>query len=177
MSNIPEGATHTYTESGGTSFRKMSGSYWLGYADGDWIILYNPASHCYVPIQAEPEWSGEGLPPVGVEIEVKHKDATPEWARPDFYKAEIVAIGKQLVIFAAEANGCETVGKIEDYEFRPVRTPDQIAADDRLHKIRDACTAISKTLDRFKNDIPGGGAARAVIEAMIDAGYAKQVGK
>lgn len=164
MSNIPEGATHTYTESSGTSFRKMSGSYWLGYASGDWIILNNPAPHCYVPIQADPEWDGEGLPPVGVEIEVKHKDATPEWARPDFYKTEIVAIGKQLVIFAAEANGCETVGKIEDYEFRPVRTPDQIAAMER-----------SLACDRIYGIITGSGVERKgntsdMAEALYDAG-------
>lgn len=177
MSKIPEGATHTL--SGATveykKLRQGSQSMWLTYVDGDWIDTVNATPQMYAPIN--PAWSGEGPPPVGVEIEVKHKDATPEWARPDFYKSEIVAIGKQLVIFAAESTGCETVGKIEDYEFRPVRTTEQIAADERLHKIRDACTAISKTLDRFKNDIPGGGAARAVIEAMIDAGYAKQVTK
>lgn len=143
MSKIPAGATHTYTESSGTSFRKMYGSYWLGYADGDWIILNNPSSHCYVPIQADPEWDGEGLPPAGVEIEVKHKDATPEWARPDFYKAEIVAIGKQLVIFAAEATGCETVGKIDDYEFRPVRTPEQIFQDERMAAAYAMCGVAS----------------------------------
>ena len=160
MSNIPAGATHTYTESSGTSFRKMYGSYWLGYADGDWIILNNPAPHCYVPIQAEPEWDGEGLPPVGVEIEVKHKHATPEWARPDFYKAEIVAIGKQLVIFAAEATGCETVGKIEDYEFRPVRTPEQIEYESR----KDFLARAHKIYMEGAADHRGG------IMALYDAG-------
>ena len=163
MSKIPEGATHTYTESSGTSFRKMSGSYWLGYADGDWIILNNPASHCYVPIQAEPEWDGEGLPPVGVEIEVKHKDATPEWARPDFYKAEIVAIGKQLVIFAAEATGCETVGKIEDYEFRPVRTPEQIEEANRLG-------AVDKMREIVTNKNLKGYGLTVHLGALYDAG-------
>lgn len=174
MSKIPEGATHTAPDG---TYRMARDGLWYGCADGDWVYIVGAAPNFYTKIQAEPGWSGDGLPPVGVEIEVKHKDATPEWARPDFYKAEIVAIGKQLVIFAAEATGFETVGKIEDYEFRPVRTPEKIAADERLHKIRNACTTISKTLDRFKNDIPGGGAARAVIEAMIDAGYAKQVTK
>ena len=174
MNKFPEGATHKNAYG---FFRKLQDGIWYSYADGDWIRFIDAEPETYIPIQADPEWTGKGTPPVGVEIEVKHKDATPEWARPDFYKTEIVALGKQLVIFAAEATGCETVGKIEDYEFRPVRTTEQIAADERLHKIRDACTAISKTLDRFKNDIPGGGAARAVIEAMIDAGYAKEVTK
>lgn len=110
------------------------------------------------------EWTGGGMPPVGVEIEVKHKDATPEWARPDFYKTEIVALGKQLVIFAAEATGCETVGKIEDYEFRPVRTPDQIAAMER-----------SLACDRIYGIITGSGVERKgntsdMAEALYDAG-------
>lgn len=134
MSKIPEGTTHTAPNG---TYRMAIGSLWYGYADGDWVYIEGASPHCYTKIQAEPEWSGEGLPPVGVEIEVKHKDATPEWARPDFYKAEIVAIGKQLVIFAAEATGCETVGKIEDYEFRPVRTPEQIAAEKRDAAIKE----------------------------------------
>lgn len=131
MSKIPEGATHTL--SGATiEYKKLqpgSQSKWMTYIDGEWCNTFNANPEMYAPIQTEPEWMGGGMPPVGVEIEVKHKDATPEWARPDFYKTEIVAIGKQLVIFAAEATGCETVGKIEDYEFRPVRTPEQIAAE------------------------------------------------
>lgn len=130
MSKIPEGATHTAPNG---TYRMARGSLWHGYADGDWVYIEGASPHFYTKIQADPEWDGEGLPPVGVEIEVKHKDATPEWARPDFYKTEIVALGKQLVIFAAESTGCETVGKIEDYEFRPVRTPEQI--EEGLRKV------------------------------------------
>lgn len=161
MSKIPEGATHTAPDG---TYRMARGSLWYGYAGGDWVYIEGAAPHCYTKIQAEPEWTGEGTPPVGVEIEVKHKDATPEWARPDFYKAEIVAIGKQLVIFAAESTGCETVGKIEDYEFRPVRTPDQIAAMER-----------SLACDRIYGIITGPGVERKgntsdMAEALYDAG-------
>ena len=134
MSKIPEGATHKNAYG---FFRKFQDGIWYSYADGDWVRFIDAEPETYIPIQAEPEWSGGGMPPVGVEIEVKHKDATPEWARPDFYKAEIVAIGKQLVIFAAESTGCETVGKIEDYEFRPVRTTEQIAAEKRDAAIKE----------------------------------------
>ena len=145
MSKIPEGATHTAPDG---TYRMARGSLWYGYADGDWVYIDGASPHRYTKIQAEPAWSGEGLPPVGVEIEAKYKDVWPEWARPDFYKAEIVAIGKQLVIFAAEANGCETVGKIEDYEFRPVRTPEQIFQDERLGAAYGMCK-IAKSLSNF----------------------------
>lgn len=151
MSKIPEGATHTYTIRGKTSYRRMASdlcNLWEAYIDGDWTMIMSPHAEDYVKIQTDQEWNGDGLPPVGVEIEVKHKDATPEWARPDFYKAEIVAIGKQLVIFAAEATGCETVGKIEDYEFRPVRTPEQIFQDERLGAAYGMCK-IARSLSNF----------------------------
>lgn len=161
MSKIPEGATHTAPNG---TYRMARGSLWHGYADGDWVYIEGASPHFYTKIQAEPGWSVDGLPPVGVEIEAKHKDATPEWARPDFYKTEIVAVGKQLVIFAAEATGCETVGKIEDYEFRPVRTPDQIAAMER-----------SLACDRIYGIITGAGVERKgntsdMAEALYDAG-------
>lgn len=157
MSKIPEGATHTAPDG---TYRMARGSLWYGYADGDWVYIEGAAPHCYTKILAQPGWSGDGLPPVGVEIEAKHKDATPEWARPDFYKTEIVAIGKQLVIFAAEANGCETVGKIEDYEFRPVRTPEQIESESR----KDFLARAHKIYMEGAADHRGG------IMALYDAG-------
>lgn len=67
MSKIPEGATHTYTVRGKTSYRRLAGGLWDAYADGDWIIVTHPHAEDYVMIQAEPEWSCEGLPPVGFE--------------------------------------------------------------------------------------------------------------
>lgn len=134
MNKFPEGATHKNAYG---FFRKFQDGIWYSYADGDWIRFIDAEPETYIPIQADPEWTGEGLPPVGVEIEAKHKDATPEWARPDFYKTEIVALGKELVIFAAESTGCETVGKIENYEFRPARTPEQIAAEKRDAAIKE----------------------------------------
>lgn len=164
MSKIPGGATHTFKGIAGVSYRRQAGERWEAYVDGDWVLLVGGMPWSYVPIQTETEWTGEGMPPVGVEIEVKHKDATPEWARPDFYKAEIVAIGKQLVIFAAESTGCETVGKIEDYEFRPVRTPEQIAAEKR-----DAAIKEMQRLVGSCNTFP--------FAALYDYGYRPQVEK
>ena len=160
MSKIPEGATHTYTSRGKTTYRRLTKSFWEAYSDGDWVRIMAPHDEEYVKIQAGSEWSGEGLPPVGIEIEVKHKDATQEWARPDFHKTEIVALGKQLVIFAAESTGCETVGKIEDYEFRPVRTAEQIEEESRKSFLKRA----------HKIYMEGAADHRGGIMALYDAG-------
>jgi hypothetical protein len=57
--------------------------------------------------------------------------------------------------------------------FRPIRTPEQIAADERLHNVRNACSAIAETLDDLRGKTMVERAALAVVEAMIDAGYRK----
>jgi len=108
-------------------------------------------------------WNGEGLPPVGVPIEAKHKNAQPDWARPGFYETVIVAIGKQLVIFEADGNGSEKVGTLSDYIFRPIRTAEQIAAEEHQKAIDELAADTDWILDR------------ASCEAVIAAGYRKQV--
>lgn len=122
MSKIPEGATHTYTESSGTSFRKMSGSYWLGYADGDWIILNNPFPHLYVPIQAEPEWDGEGLPPVGAIV----------YCRSHNRDVEILKEPELVPYVSAPCRALDNDELFWGGDFMPVKTPEQIASDERM---------------------------------------------
>ena len=147
MNKFPEGATHTYTESSGTSFRKMSGSYWLGYADGDWIILNNPASHCYVPIQAEPEWTGEGLPPLGMVCEYNARGNGK--GDPLFVSVEVKYVSDQSIVIMCigvpegenkENIGVELslmVGVQMTGKFRPIKTPEQIASEKRDAAIKE----------------------------------------
>lgn len=129
MSKIPEGATHTYTESSGTSFRKMSGSYWLRYADGDWIILNNPASHRYVPIQAEPEWAGEGLPTVGIMCERSFSCST--------WKITTICGHSTDGAYASFYDGDGLMGWSDDCKFRPIQTKEQIEAEKRDAAIKE----------------------------------------
>ena len=119
-------------------------------------------------------WDGEGLPPVGTLVEASFAcEDFENWhdgvcvavgedpeGREDFC---VVQCGKKIAMYRDEAK-----------RVRPRRTPEQIAADERLHKIRNAHSRIARTLDQFRQDIPGQSAARTVIEAMIDAGYEMQ---
>lgn len=73
------------------------------------------------------EWTGEGLPPVGVLIEMKHKRATSEWARPDFYEEQLAWVGREHFVTVDEK-----FGYLSDYLFRSIRTPEQIAAEERV---------------------------------------------
>lgn len=167
MSKIPEGATHTYTESSGTTYRKKVGDIWFGYADGDWIAVFRPLFHGYEPIQAEPEWTGEGLPPVGTECEIKHADL-------GWIKCEIVAHkkmkcgGKTHAIAWIDGNNLD---QSQGIRFRPIKTPEQIRAESiageerkkNIDKIQEIYEVSMSTSRR-------GHASRPAIEALYDAG-------
>lgn len=164
MSKIPAGATHTYTESSGTSFRKMYGSYWLGYADGDWIILNNPFPHLYVQIQAEPEWDGEGLPPVGMDCEWKGI------TRNGWAKVSIIAHGKEEGDFVAIAQAENEVVLGASDRFRLIRTPEQVAAEKRLAAINWMEIDAGMCATAFDGDPE----ARRWVENLIDKGWSKE---
>lgn len=131
MSKIPEGATHTYTESSGTTYRKKVGDIWFGYADGDWIAVFRPSFHGYEPIQAETEWTGEGLPPIGVDCEWKGI------TRNGWIPVSIIAHAKDdgsLVAIAQAEN--EVILGASD-RFRRGRTTGQISSEKRDAAIKE----------------------------------------
>lgn len=129
MSKIPEGATHTNNDSI-APYRKKEGGLWLAYADGDWVIVKDPDFHRYTPIQAEPEWTGEGLPPKGVTCEVKGcMSHYLQWN-----KVTVFAVRGKTVFFDVEDGRW---GQTDSHEFRAVRTPEQIAAEKRDTAIKE----------------------------------------
>jgi hypothetical protein len=154
-------------EGGKYKFRMMGQNSWATY-DGPAIFMANLLPRPTI-------WTGEGLPPVGTSLEAGfaceefatwHKGVCiavgedPE-GREDFC---VVQFGRKIAMYSAE-------GK----RMRPIRTAEQIAADKRLHEIRNALTAIKAGQSSFPNDIARGNITIAVVEAMIDAGYRKQV--
>lgn len=109
-------------------------------------------------------WSGEGLPPVGIEFEYT-TNAGYNW-----HRGSMLFSDSQVVLL----NGYHLFKIVDpDIAFRPIRTPEQIASEEREHNVRNACTAIAKALaELHESEEP---TAVAIIEAMIDAGYSKQV--
>jgi hypothetical protein len=116
-----------------------------------------------------PAWNGEGPPPVGVMCDVTTNDGY-NWRPMN------ILFRDEFVILAGEIEGkvdrkllrlCDA-----DVSYRPIRTPDQVAADEREHKIRNALTSIAKSLaDLHESEEL---TAVAIVEAMIDAGYTKE---
>lgn len=119
-----------------------------------------------------PAWVGVGDPPSGTVCELRHVSAETGWG-----KAVIAFASRNVIVWDWDGepaiNGLCTAYR-HAVEVRPVRTPEQIAAEERLHTLRDAHTAIARTLEGFRGDIPAEAVSRQVIEAMIDAGYRKQ---
>ena len=115
-------------------------------------------------------WSGEGLPPAGTVCEFKAGHS--QFPELSWTEVRIVSHDKQggrdFAVFASMSGygGCS-----DPADFRPIRTPEQIAADERLHNVRNACSAIADTLDGLRGKTKVERAALAVVEAMIDAGY------
>lgn len=100
-----------------------------------------------------PSWSGEGLPPVGVDIEVLHE--LYGW------------IGARVVGQDGEAAIVRTndgYAGVFRHQFRPIRTPEQIAADDREAAIDEMLAA---------TPAPGSDISLRVCEKLYDAGYRK----
>lgn len=143
---------------------------WVGWSDIEACELCNKTRKVVV------EWNGEGLPPVGTVCEYQCG-----YVEQPYRHAECTVIahfvgesGKSLAAFTYVAHdGVVQLGRGTAELFRPIRTPEQIAADRRLQDIADALTATSKAVDPWNVDIDCSSAIRATVEAMIDAGYCK----
>lgn len=121
----------------------------------------------YIP-RPTSTWNGEGLPPVGTHCAHQGTAHNLDWQEV-VVLAHTEVCGRQVAVFQY----ANIVSYSSAQYFRPIRTPEQIAADERLHNVRNACSAIAETLDDLRGKTMVERAALAVVEAMIDAGYRK----
>ncbi len=110
-----------------------------------------------------PTWDGQGLPPVGIECETWHV-CKPD----DITVRKILFMGSSLVVMSDKLRG-EVTGRLEKVQFRPLRTPEQIAAEEREK-------AIDSMLDLDPPHESGFGmtSRRQFCEILFDAGYRRQ---
>jgi len=172
-SNAPEGATHS-CDQGWYKFCGCLGDwYYWSPTDGGWFKTpyASPENFSWwgASVKRPVEWSGEGLPPVGQTCERRFVDVEGS----SWLGCIVLAHGAKK-IFIRDNAGDEFAHSIDEVEFRPFRTAEQIAADERLHQIRNALTAIKAGQQQFPNDLVRGNIIAATVEAMIDAGYRKQ---
>lgn len=131
-SKAPEGATHYMpeTESSHAVWVMVSGNTrlaWLASGDSSWEIdrSLEEDREYLIPRPAQ-QWNGEGLPPVGTECEILNNDlSNAAWE-----KCTILFSGKHRIVYDSESCS-ERVGYRDCLQFRPIKTPAQIAADER----------------------------------------------
>lgn len=179
-SKAPEGATH-WDPIDGNYLKQICGLAFMWYGGG---TKWGPKTWQYpedlstMPrlIARPAAWNGEGLPPVGVKIEISHKNAQPDWANPGFRETKIVAMGEQLMILEPDGSGHEKVAKIADYHFRPLRTPEQIAAEERQKEIDGMVYEMMRSRTGFGTDQTNAKEiAIGYAEQLHKSGYRKQV--
>lgn len=99
-------------------------------------------------------WIGEGLPPVGLEVEIDHLGSYQGRGIVLFYGEE-----RCLIRNTSKGLEREQTGAINEYAFRSIRTPEQIAAEERARQIKRIIHDL---------DVP-----LAVASRAYDAGYRK----
>lgn len=131
--------------------------------DAGWIDPKPPVSpslHAQVVGRANriPEWDGVGLPPIGTRCEMSIGDSGNEWIEGTV----VCHINWERPVAVAHNEEEVFNGYAED--FRPIRTTEQIAAEER-------------EIDLIEDDIShvvGRDNRREAAEAIYKAGYRKQ---
>lgn len=175
--NIPEGATHVVVDTyalpvpvmrmnDANPYRKKICGQWHAFVDGDWVLVTNADPKRYQKIDVQQQWNGEGLPPVG---------AVCEWAGPNsdgpdgwvFTESKVVAYTDCKAFVIMQKQGCwPVVQHVNNCQFRPIRTPEQIAEEEREVAISTMCDLLGT---------PRGTVAAGVVMRLYDAGCRIQV--
>lgn len=153
-SKAPADATHCY-EVVPEFFKKKDGKWmvWFGLAKR-WALSEIPSRHenlVYRP--TSPQWSGEGLPPVGVFI-VNAEDFKG--------KSEVIIHRHGGVIVEQEDGVAADYVLFRKGECFAVRTPEQIAADER-----------EAAIDQVMDNLSLSPECRYIANRVFDAGYRK----
>ncbi len=120
------------------------------------------------------EWSGEGLPPVGTVCEIAASTEYLKISHPEGTKVKVYANftddrGVELAAFV-DAPG-KVAGVAVARCFRPIRTPEQIAAEEREKAAKDMATLMTG----HENHLGVWGCYVILGEILYDAGYRRLV--
>lgn len=135
LSKAPEGATH-YRKDSALPWRMLEDGEWYCWEpdEENWIAISDPIPEQYFPIGDRPDaaWAGEGLPPVGTVCEVANPDQIDEWC-----ECTVLAHDGPLAVFRANGDYPWLYDGTQAGNFRPLRTPEQIAAEEREKAIEE----------------------------------------
>ena len=141
-----------------------SRSYCFGGGTGETRLNHMQDAIQFKTLRPAP-WAGEGLPPVGTVCEFK---STQHDGPHEFEPVEVMYTSKVTVVVkrldADRGMEEELLCHPGTAKFRPIRTPEQIAAEERLKAVAEmeACRPFIYTDDK------------QFCFALYDAGYRKQ---
>ena len=137
-SKAPEGATHQNARSPFLYWYKLEGGsffYWQP-DDSEWFPSVSQFDYLAATLtpRPAPQWSGDGLPPVGAFCEV---DYCEQW-----HQCEVIAhfqqrCGMVAAFTVLHDNGAKSLDAFGESAFRPIRTEAQIAAEEREKAVQD----------------------------------------
>ena len=108
-------------------------------------------------------WTGEGLPPVGTVCEMQHEDWNRGWEKV------LVLYASNAYVITSDPKSGEQHWYPRNLSFRPLRTPDQIAAEEREKAVSEMADTLRIQLGtNYRDDL-----ARLYCFILHDAGYRK----
>lgn len=108
--------------------------------DINYHFTYGPEGNdCYIPERCierpKQVWNGEGNPPAGTICEIKFSQWWEGWE-----EAEVLCIGKKMVFVRQVTRDGQTFEgsiNLDGIEFRPIKTQEQVAAEEREKAIHE----------------------------------------
>lgn len=168
-SKAPADATHHITENNSTFECWLKPGYAVRVSRGssDWVrndYADKLIADCATARPTTPSWSGEVLPPVGVVCEMERDTGRVLW-----HKVRILYIGSEHAIVVGEQG--EQHFLLRGLKIRPIRTTEQIAADEREEAIAALVEEMkAKRYALEDTDVSPSEIARHYAQAIYDAG-------
>lgn len=135
--------------------------FWWSEVTKEWVETFSVPVKRKATFEARPQetWDGQGLPPVGTVCEVKHRDIG--WVRCEIVAHKSFSCGGLTHAIAwIDEN---TLDQSQGLRFRQLRTPEQIAAEEREKAVGDMAMSIQGVPYQYPT-----------LYALFDAGYRRQ---
>ncbi|KSR43122.2 hypothetical protein APB53_28910 [Pseudomonas aeruginosa] len=164
----PEGATHWEPEGlvyrAGWMKKECGKWFWWSKKSKEWVCTsYVPAKR-EATFEARPQetWDGQGLPPVGTTCIVEPHNTLWGFSSTSGHERKILAYHTDYVWLGNGDTPLETT-RIDKVDFRPIPTPEQIAAEEREKAVGDMAMSIQGVPYQYPT-----------LYALYDAGYRRQ---
>ena len=150
----PDDATHARDYQRGVDFYKRESGLWLFWDRAKWDVAVGTSEK---DCERRPKpWSGpeDGLPPVGSTVQVRDQEPHKCYAHHCGKSATILAhrIGSYsepvAVYHVSGLDGLDEYHALVEACFRPIRTPEQLAAEEREKAVID----FKQVLDELSQD-------------------------